>query len=214
MPVEIVGSIAGDVSSTPGTTHNMGSFDVGSSDANKKCLLGITTKDVSSHLITGVTLGGVALTEIVILQHNAGPYYLNAAIWGADISSKSGSQAIVVTLDTATDDVGASGVAIHKMNSMTPSDTAIGSVAGGVNVVLANLSGPAGGIVIGASGNGDRTFTASWSSLAEQADVQTDVQSEDHRHTAAWSIGGRSSSNETITWSSGGQGVGAAASFR
>ncbi len=97
-PVEIVGSIAGDVSTAAGTTHNMGSFDVGVSDANKKCLLGITTKDAASHLITGVTLGGVALTEMVTQQHFAGPFYINAAIWGGDISSKSGSQAIVVTM--------------------------------------------------------------------------------------------------------------------
>lgn len=213
-PVSIVGNIAGAVSTVSGTTHNMGSFDVGVSNGGKKCILAITTKDGSNHLISSVTLGGVSMTEIVTRQQSTGPDFMNGAIWAADISSKSGSQAIVVTMAGTTDDVGVSGVSVHDMKSLTPADTATNIDSGTPTIDLLSLSGPADGIVIACAASDDRTLTASWSSMTEKADLQTGGSSSDHRHTAAWDLGFRASSTETITFSGSIHTVAAAASFR
>ncbi len=211
-PLTIVGTIAGDVSTTPGTTHNMGSMDVGVSNGGKKCLLGITTEDDAAHDVTAVTIGGVSLSQVRDTGTSSGEY-VRAEIWGGGISSINGSSAIVITTDNTVSSVAVSGVARHNLNSLTEQDGANHSGTGTVRTLTA-LSGPAGGIVFAIAVTSARTDTAAWSSMTERADLQTGGGSDDHRHTSAWDLGDRASADETITFSTSTTQASSGASFR
>ncbi len=212
LSVLIVGTLAGAVSSASGVTHSMGNINVGSTHPTKKVHVLVSSEDGNVYVVSSLTVGGVSLAKNVAI-HTGGGKEMNAEIWSADISSKNGSQAVSVTFTGTVDTCGVSAVATHFMRSLTATDTATDSDTADSSSVLSSLSAQAGGITMAVGGHDENTTTASWSSMTERADVQTG-SGFDHRHTAAWDVGVRVSSNETITWGTSGALATAGASFR
>lgn len=208
----IVGSVAGNVSTSANTTHALGNIDVGSASNDKKVILGITWNDGEDRSITSLTVGGVSLTEQVS-AHDPGSEDEHAAVWTADISSISGSQAISVTFSADVFAVGVSGVAVSGMLSITADNSDDHDST--LNLIITGLAAPAGGIALACGASSDQASTATWGALTERADLQTggDV-TEDHRHTAAWDLGLRVAANETLDFTSGTTTAAAGAGFR
>lgn len=212
--VEIVGE-RNAVSTAVSDTHFFGNIDVGTSHATKKVHCLITSEDGNAYVVTGVTVGGIALAKKVSIHLGSVTDELNAEIWAADISSKTGDQAIQVEFGGNVDAVGCSTVATHFMESLTPVDTAVYSSDDSWAGILTDLAGPAGGIVFAVAGHASINATASWSSMTEKVDIATGPSDGfDLRHTAAWDLGERAASTETITWSLFQDNIAAGASFR
>lgn len=211
-PITIEGTLIGGVSTTGGTTHSVGNIDVGASNAGKRAIVLATVSRGGTYTIDDVTVGGVSLAQQVQIVTTTGDD-LRSEIWAGAIGSLSGSQAVEIVTNISTDSAGASGVAVHNMQSDTPIDSATDEVDGTV-ATLAALEGPGGGIVVGVAAHEADGVSASWSSMSERADVPSGGGASDHRHTAAWDLGPRASANEVITWSGSDPNSAAAASFR
>ena len=210
--VQIVGSVAGLVTTTSQTTHAMGNIDVGPASGDKKIILAITWNDGSVRTISAFTVGGVSLAEQI---NAADPGVENqaAAIWSADIQSINGSQAISVTFSGDVLAVGVSGVAVSGLLSIT-ADNSDGDDST-LNLTITNLAAPAGGVAIACGASSAHNTSATWGALTERADLQTGGNSaDDHRHTAAWDLGLRTAVNETLDFGSGAQTAAAGAGFR
>lgn len=214
-PIEIVGSVSGNISTVEGTTHALGNIDVGPASSDKNIILGITVVDQTSSTITAFTVGGVSLTQkLTVISLGAEPAL--AAIWVGDISSISGSQAISVTFAAGTESVGVSGVAVSGLRSLDPTMSDTDATESASQLTITSLAANAGGIAIACGGSSVHDATSTWSALTERADVQTGGDSiNDHTHTAAWDLGVRSAANETIDFTGAGGDIAAAgAGFR
>ena len=198
LPIVIIGSVAGNVSSVDGTTHSVGNIDVGPG-GSKNVIMGITWNDGAVVALSSMTVGGVGLT-IVAQVNNAGGSKTGSAICVGDISSINGSQAISCTFAAAVDSCGASGVSITGLQSLTETMVDTDFQDGGASPVITNLAAEINGIAFAVCANNADTVTASWSSLTEKADIATGSGGGNHRHTSAWDLGERSAANETITW--------------
>ncbi len=212
-PVSIEGSISGDVNTVGGTTHTMSSFDVGLSNPGKRAILLVTVSDESTGTIDDVTVGGVSLTERATAI-NTQAEFVRAAIWSGNISGLSGSQAIVITTSNPTESAGVSGVSVHNLKSLIPTDSGTYQNDNSATATISALSGSTDAIVIGCGVHQNDGQTATWNNLTEKADIATGGGAEDHRHTAAWDLGERASADETISWGSSANIAAAGASFR
>ncbi len=199
--VAIVGSVLGNKSTTRETVHALGSIDVGSASGDKNIILGVNWSDDTSRTISSLTVGGVGLTQRAFIE-TAGDD-TGAALYSGDISSISGSQAIVVTFDALTDSASVSAVAVSGLQSLVPTMTDTDSRGTAGQLVLTNLAAPGNGIAFACGACIVGTATATWGSLTERVDVQVTSPGNDHRHTAAWDLGGRGAANETLDFTSG-----------
>lgn len=210
--LKIVGSVAGLVSTVTGDTHAMGNIDVGPASGDKKIILGITWADPIAFVITALTVGGVSLTEQVTVIDN-GALDVNAAIFSADISSINGSQAISVTFNNPVQSVGASAIALSGLDSITADNS--DSDTASTTLTITNLAAPKGGVAFAVGSNERHDNSSTWSTLTEQADLQTGSDgSNDHRHTSAWDLGERAAANETVTWGASDTSAAVGAGFR
>ena len=200
--VAIVGSVAGNVNTTNTTTHALGNIDVGVSSGDKNIILGITWSDDDARTISSFTVGGVSLSEKVDVALVA-TEDLAAAIWAGDISSISGSQAISVTFSAAVQSSGVSGVAVTGLQSLTPTMTDTDTVTSTSLATLTALAAPGGGIAFACATGHQRLNAADWTTITEQADLQTGPDAVDHRHTVAWDLGARSASDATVDFTVG-----------
>ncbi len=198
VPLSIVGSAAGLVSTATSTTQTMGNIDVGAASADKNAIIAVTMSDDDPVTITGVTVGGVSLSESVTITYAGNPD-VTAAIWAGDISSISGSQSVVVTTSGTSNGAGASGVSVSGLRSLTPTMT-VSDSSTNTNTTLTALAAPSGGFTIACGANEEPASTATWESLTEKADVQTGAGGQDHRHTAAWDLGARSAADEDLSF--------------
>ena len=198
-PIAIVGTVSGNVNTTNNTTHALGNIDVGPSSTDKNIILGFSFSNNNPRTISSATVGGVSLTERVVIALVAGED-IAAAIWNGDISSINGSQAISVTFSSGTQSSGVSGVAVSGLSSLVPASTATDSSTG-ADTTLSSLSSPGGGFTFacGAGALFNAGFT--WTNLTERVDVDTGTDSQDHRHSAAWDLGGRVAQDVTIATS-------------
>ncbi len=195
----IVGEVLGNVSSTPGLTHSLGNIDVGPSDSDKNIILGLTYSDeVSGGDVTSFTVGGVSLSEKVIATLTAGTDII-AAIYTADISSLSGSQAISVTFNVGPDSAGVSGVVVQRLRSLTPTMSVTDTDSFSGLLTMTGLAAQPGGIAFAVGSAVDLNNIPTWGTITQRSDLKTGASGADeHRHTAAWDLGGRSAANATL----------------
>ncbi len=211
--IKIVGSVAGNVSTTDAQVHSLGNINVGSSDSDKNAILTVSWFDAGGRTIITFTIGGVSLTEKVTASA-IGSNVLRSAIWAGDISSISGSQAISVTFSSDVQSSGVSGVAVSNLESLTPTMSDTDSTISGAQLTITNLAAQTGGIVVGGGASADFDATASWGSVTERSDVQTGGASGDHRHSAAWDLGRHAAANETLDFTGGDERLVVGAGFR
>lgn len=210
--VGIVGSVAGLTTSTTQTTHAMGNIDVGPTNSDKKILLAVTWSAATPRTVSSLTVGGVSLTEQLAVA-DPGSEDIGAAIWSGDISSVNGSQAVSVVFSGDARSAGVSAVAVLGLQSIT-ADNSDGDDST-TSLVITNLAAPAGGIAIACGASSAHDTSATWGTLTERADLQTDSNAtDDHVHTAAWDLGLRAAANATLTFGSGSQTAAAGAGFR
>ena len=211
-PIAIVGTVTGTVSSADNVTYALGNIDVGDSSSDKNAIIVFSWSDVGTRTISSASVGGVALLEKVVVALS-GNEELGSAIWAADISSISGSQAISVTFSTNTRSVGVSGVAVSGLKSLTPASTDTDGVTTG-DATLTALSAPGGGFTIACVAGELRANDFTWTNLTERADIQSGGDLDDHRHGASWDIGGRAAQNVVIGVAGGSDMAAVGAGFR
>lgn len=214
-PVSIAATYTTDSDSTIGTaSRSHPAFNVGSA-YGKKFVLGILTmEDNAAGLgITTFQLGGVTLSQIVNQAQNDGSQYVRAYIFGANISSLSGSQSWTLTANQGINVSCIDAIVVHDLVSLTAkaSNTDTTSTSSGLQMPVTGVTN---GITIAGGGHVLRTVTASWATLTERSDLATGGGTSDIRHTAAWDIGAVNVAATSPTWSSSGYSAGCSAVFR
>lgn len=211
LPASIAGQLVGDVDSTPNaSTRTHSNINVGSANSGKIIIVALTHKNDTPGVASynTLTLGGVNVGDGLVFNYGyTGPtYYGYTEVFAASISGLTGSQAFTVIMSAVVDSSVLTAIAVDNITSATAVMYAVdllrSSDPPATTLTASGVYCPAGGIVFGAATASDRTLTASWSSLTEQADLQSGASADDHRHTAAWAIGGRAAADETLTWSS------------
>jgi len=194
--IKIVGEVAGNTSPVNTSVHNLGNIDVGPLATVKHCIMGITTSDGSTNILTGFTVGGISFLPFINQGKSGGTPDL--ICWGliGDISALSGNQQIIATFNGSVRNAAVSGVAVTGLESTTPVVETDAGTNGGLTLVLLNLEVEKDGIILAVECHESENTNSSWSSMTEKADVEVANQ---HRHTSAWDLGSRSLFSETIT---------------
>ena len=157
--------------------YTLAALAIGAASADRIVVVGITLATSTSGFprsITGVTIGGIAATQIA---HVLGTQWMTAAIFAAVVPS--GTTATVeITLNGNAGRI-ACDVWTMTEASITPADTATDSNASSDPSVSIDI--PAGGACIACAGSAAVT-TTSWSGLTEDADAALEAFT---THTAA-----------------------------
>jgi hypothetical protein len=148
---------------TPANPNTFSGVDVGAEDANRSTFVTIHTEDgAATFNVTAVTVGGDAAAELV---DTAGAQPSNTAIY-ALANATGTAEDIVVTHSESVNRLTICTYSVLNLASLTPVDTASGSVSDGAEINL-DVDTSAGGIVIAGSHDNVNGVTWTWTGVTQ-----------------------------------------------
>ena len=198
------------VSTTDTNEYTFTDHATGTADGTRRTIVGIVGEDGSNDFsVTGVTVGGVAATEVV--DTAAAGAAIQSAIYIID--NPTGTTAtIVVTFSEAITGAAVSVWAANNLASSTAVATNSGTNSSGAAITL-SLNTQVEDIIVGVGGANVSSEAAVWAGLTEDAETAITGEAEISvaHDTAATAETPRAI---TVDWSGTSQYAGASASFR
>lgn len=181
---------------TNAAEYTFSSQNIGTASADRYIIAAVNSRiaGTTANDVSGITIGGSAMDEIVQAQGTGDGNSCFGAIFALNVTSGTTAD-VVVTWTTTMLRCGLALYSITGLANTTPHDTD-SSVADNPSV---NLNVPATGHVISCSGSGNNTATASWTELTEDHD--TTVESAMQMTSASKSyVGSQTGLAMGVTW--------------
>lgn len=155
--------IGSTANTTNGVTQTYSSHAIGTPSADRLVVVGISAQFGSNGTISGVTVGGVSMDQVIAGADLRLPCVLFSKIVAAGTTAD-----IVVTHSTSSQNTSNISVwTITGLNSTTAEDTG-GSE---VDPLVDTLDISAGGVAIGHMGRNESSGSVAWTNLTEQSDA-------------------------------------------
>lgn len=173
------------------TTYSL-SVDIGTEASDRFVV--VSTVGLGTNGVTAVTINSVSASEIVAAGGGGGTS-IPSALWGATVTSGSGSQTVSVTFAALNNNCAIQAWALFGLGSTTPYHTNSNTTAAATSLST-TLNIPQDGIAIGWSGiNNDGSGGQTWTGLGEVVDDQV----ESITYSGASSSGMTAETGRTIT---------------